>query len=215
MNLKSVTALILASSVLMGCASQPHQPTYEKNVQALVTEFKKGATTEDDYLIILTSENNKTKKIEKSALTFRLETGINNAAQEKNSYQHMDLSNLSYIASYKTQNGKEPKKFDIETKTINYGLQFWIERDYKNPDFHTITVNNTMLTDMESVTNNATDTTPEFTLKLPKINSLEIHGSYNLKSGNDVTIFKAGPENTNSLTIYRGGTANLDFALLK
>lgn len=121
----------------------------------------------------------------------------------------MDLSNLSYIASYKTQNGKKPTKIDIETKTINYGLQLWIERDDKNIDFHTITVNNTMLTDMESVTNEATDTTPELTLELPKLNSVEIHGSYILKAGNNLTTFKAGPENTNSLTIYRGGTAKL------
>lgn len=208
-KLKLVTVLILGSSALTGCASPTVNKANEQHVQEIVKEFKSKTTTDNDYLIILTSENNKTNKIEKSALTFRLETGINNAAQEKNSYQHMDLSNLSYIASYKTQNGKKPTKIDIETKTINYGLQLWIERDDKNIDFHTITVNNTMLTDMESVTNEATDTTPELTLELPKLNSVEIHGSYILKAGNNLTTFKAGPENTNSLTIYRGGTAKL------
>lgn len=138
-------------------------------------------TTDNDYLIVLKTENSKSEVVEQAIFTFHL----NDAKHEiQKSYEIVDLKSLTYVAAYDNLNVFAPK-------TVNYGLTIKVERDNTTHELHSISVNQEHLANIKQVMIKATDTMPEYTLDEPSFNTLEMESRFDLKSGEELTTFKA------------------------
>lgn len=188
-KLKLLTALILGTTVLIGCSSQINNKSFEQHAKKIVNDFKTKTTTDDDYLLVLTTEGPESKNADNTVITFRINRS--NEVDLKNNnpefYQYTNLDSIDYVAS-----------IGVAPETFNHGVTFKVIRDSVDQDLLHITYAQSFLSKMNTTNFNATAT-----------KEVGFNEGYNLKSGNEITIVKVSHENKYTLTLYRGGILKL------